>query len=160
MIRLKDITLPFDHKEEALAGSILERLGIPEHQLLDFAVVRKSIDARRKSRIVAVYTIDAGLSNEPEVLSRFSHDIRISAAPCMNYRMPTVGNIRGPSPVVVGSGPCGLFVALILAQLGVKPLKNVFVRPLCTFIGREQSGEFYKEALTLTEFDRNFLVIV
>jgi uncharacterized FAD-dependent dehydrogenase len=113
MIRLRDITLPFDHKEEALASSILERLGIPEHQLLNFTIVRKSIDARRKSHIVAVYTIDVGLKNEAELLSRFSQDNRISAGPCMNYQLPTVGNIHGPSPVVVGSGPCGLFVALM-----------------------------------------------
>ncbi|HDO25503.1 MAG TPA: hypothetical protein ENG95_02510, partial [Nitrospirae bacterium] len=122
MIRLRDITLPFDHKEEVLASSILERLGIPEHQLLNFTIVHKSIDARRKNHIVAVYTIDVGLKNEPELLSRFSKDIRISAGPCMNYQLPTVGNIHGPSPVVVGSGPCGLFVALILAQLGFKPV--------------------------------------
>jgi len=122
MIRLRDIALPFDHKEEALAGSILERLRIPEHRLLNFTVVHRSIDARRKDHVVAVYTIDVGLSNEPEVLSRFSQDIRISAAPCMNYQPPEVGNIRGPSPVVVGSGPCGLFVALILAQLGIEPV--------------------------------------
>ncbi|HUS74099.1 MAG TPA: FAD-dependent oxidoreductase [Sedimentisphaerales bacterium] len=122
MIRLKDITLPFDHKEEALASSILERLGIPEHQLLNFTIVLKSIDARRKNHIVAVYTIDVGLKNEADLLSRFSQDIRISAGPCMNYQLPTVGNIDGASPVVVGSGPCGLFVALILAQLGFKPV--------------------------------------
>ena len=122
MIRLRDITLPFDHKEDALAGSILERLGIPEEQLLNFTVVHKSIDSRRKNHILAVYTIDTGLKNEPELLSRFSQDTRISAAPCMDYRLPAVGDIHGPSPVVVGSGPCGLFAALILAQLGFKPV--------------------------------------
>ncbi len=122
MIRIRDITLPFDHKEEALTGSILERLGIPDSQLLTFTIVHKSIDARRKNRIVAVYTIDAEIENESELLSGFSQDIRISAAPCMNYQLPTVGNIHGASPVIVGSGPCGLFVALILAQLGLKPV--------------------------------------
>ncbi|MDD5459197.1 MAG: hypothetical protein PHF37_07380 [Phycisphaerae bacterium] len=122
MIRLRDITLPFDHKEEALASSILECLGIPEHQLINFTIIRKSIDARHKNHIVAVYTIDAALKNETELLSSFSQDIRISAGPCMNYQMPTVGNIHSHNPVVVGSGPCGLFVALILAQLGFKPV--------------------------------------
>jgi len=122
MIRLRDITLSFDHKEEALAGGILERLGIPEHRLLKFTIVHKAIDARRKNHIVAVYTIDAELENEPELLSRFSQDIRIFSRPCMDYQLPTVGNMHGPSPVVVGSGPCGLFTALILAQLGLKPV--------------------------------------
>jgi len=122
VIRLRDITLPFDHKEEALVSSILERLGIPEHQLLNFTIVLKSIDARRKNNIVAVYTIDVGLINEPELLSRFPQDISISPTPRLNYQLPTVGNIHSRGPVVVGSGPCGLFVALILAQLGFKPV--------------------------------------
>ena len=122
MIRLRDIALPFDHKPDALAAGILKRLNISEQELLDFTIIRKSIDARRKNNIVAVYTLDVRVKNEPELLSRFSQDIRISPAPCMNYRMPAVGDIRGLRPVVVGSGPCGLFAALILAQLGYKPV--------------------------------------
>ena len=122
MIRLRDITLPFDHKEEALVSRILERLGIPEHQLLNFTIALKSIDARRKNHIAAVYTVDVALKNEHELLFRFSQDIRISPTPCLNYQLPTVCNIRRLGPVVVGSGPCGLFAALILAQLGFKPV--------------------------------------
>jgi uncharacterized FAD-dependent dehydrogenase len=122
MIRLKDITLPFDHAGDALAGGILGRLGIPGDQLLNFTIVHKSIDARRKNHIVAVYTVDVELKNAPELHAGFSQDNRISATPCMNYQMPEVGDIRGPGPVIVGSGPCGLFVALTLAQLGFKPV--------------------------------------
>ena len=122
MIRIRGITLPFDHAEEALNISILERLGIAEHELVDFAIVRKSIDARRKSNIVAVYTIDAELENEPELLLRFAEDIRISVTPQLNYQLPTGGSIPSRGPVVVGSGPCGLFVGVILAQMGFKPI--------------------------------------
>ena len=118
MIRIRDITLPFDHKPDALAASIVKRLDISGQELLDFTIIRKSIDARRKNNIVAVYTIDARVDNEPELLSRFSQDIRISPAPGMSYLMPAVGDIQGHRPVVVGSGPCGLFAALVLAQLG------------------------------------------
>ena len=121
MIRLREITLPFDHGEDALAGSILKRLGVPADRLLNFTIIRKSIDARRKSRIAAIYTIDAELRDEAEVLCRFSQDVKISAGPCMDYEMPKAGN-TGPSPVIVGSGPCGLFAALMLAQLGLKPV--------------------------------------
>jgi len=121
MIRLRDVTLPFDHKPNALVARILKRLKISGQELHDFRIIRKSIDARRKNNIVAVYTIDVQVKNEPELLSRFSRDIRISPAPSMSYRMPAVGDIQS-RPVVVGSGPCGLFTALILAQLGFKPL--------------------------------------
>ena len=122
MIRLRDVTLPFDHKPNALAASIIKRLKISEQELLDFVIIRKSTDARRKSNILAVYTVDVRVENESDVLCRFSRDIRISATPDLSYRMPAVGNMRCLRPVVVGSGPCGLFAALILAQLGFKPL--------------------------------------
>ena len=122
MLRLQNITLPFDHQEEALANRILERLGIPEQKLLNFSIVRKSIDARRKNHIVAVYSIDVELKDDPELLSKFSQELLSSAESCMKYQLPTVGNIYHPSPVVVGSGPCGLFSALILAQLGFNPV--------------------------------------
>jgi uncharacterized FAD-dependent dehydrogenase len=122
MIRLRDIILPFDHKPDALAASIVKRLNISDQELLDFTIIRKSIDARRKNNIVAVYTIDVQVKNESELLCEFSKDIRISAAPCMSYQMPTVGDIHGLRPVVVGSGPCGLFAALIFARLGFKPI--------------------------------------
>ncbi|MFA5238726.1 MAG: FAD-dependent oxidoreductase [Phycisphaerae bacterium] len=122
MLRIRDITLPFDHNEEALAGSILERLGIPEGQLISFTIAHKSIDARRKNHIVAVYTIDAEIKNESELLSKFAQDIKISAAPSMTYQLPKIGSIQGPRPVIVGTGPCGLFAALVLAQLGFKPI--------------------------------------
>ena len=122
MIRVRDITLPFDHSSDTLAKSILEHLSIPEHELLNFTLVRKSLDARRKNRILAIYTIDAHVTNEPELLSRISQNTNISPAPCMIYPMPTIENRHGLSPVVVGSGPCGLFVTLILAQIGLKPV--------------------------------------
>lgn len=121
MIRIRDIALPFDHKPDSLAASIIKRLKIPEHELLEFVIIRKSTDARRKSNILVVYTVDVRVKNESDVLSRLSRDTRISPAPDMSYRMPAVGNMRGLRPVVVGSGPCGLFAALILAQLGFKP---------------------------------------
>jgi uncharacterized FAD-dependent dehydrogenase len=122
MIRIRDIALPFDHKPDALAASIIKRLKISEQELLDFVIIRKSIDARRKSSILAVYTVDVRVKNESDVLSRFAQDERITPAPDLSYWMPAVGNMRGLRPVVVGSGPCGLFAALILAQLGFKPL--------------------------------------
>ena len=113
MLRLKDITLPFDHKPESLIQSILERLHLSEEDLIRFTLVRKSIDARHPSNIVAVYTVDVEVKTE---------DPLITPAPCQDYHLPPIRNHRGPSPVIVGSGPCGLFAALILAELGLKPL--------------------------------------
>ena len=122
MIRIRDIKLPFDHKKDALAGKIMERLHISRQELLNFTVVRKSIDARRKTNILAVYIVDVEVKNETELLAGFSNDITVSRGPSMIYRMPAACQKKGPRPVIVGSGPCGLFAALILAQLGAKPV--------------------------------------
>lgn len=122
MIRLTDIALPFDHKPKALEPAILKALGISQKQLIDFTLVRKSIDARRKSRIVAVYTIDVEAESEQDLLYKFPNNTKIKSAPSMIYQMPTPENIPALPPIVVGSGPCGLFAALLLAQLGLKPI--------------------------------------
>ena len=122
MIRLTDISLPFDHSPKALAAAVLRALDIDQKQLADFTVVRRSIDARRKNHIVAVYTIDVKAENESDLLAKFDGSNRVRPAPSVVYRMPVAKNIPPLSPVVVGTGPCGLFAGLILAQLGFKPL--------------------------------------
>lgn len=121
MIRLRDITLSFDHSPKALAESIRRKLGLNEADAMDFTVIRKSVDARRKDRIVCVYTVDVAVDGEAGLLAAFSSDAHISKAACGEYEMPT-GDFGGPAPVVVGSGPCGLFAALMLARLGAKPI--------------------------------------
>lgn len=122
MIRLRDIALPFDHKPQALAESIIGYLNISHERLINYTIIRKSIDARRKNRILSVYTIDVKVDDEAGLLNRFSEDDKISPAPSMDYKHFSVGKRDVPCPVVVGSGPCGLFAALILAQSGFKPL--------------------------------------
>ena len=122
MIRIRDITLPFDHEEQTLLKAIFRRLGAAQSNFVDFDIVRKSIDARRKNRIVAVYTVDVQLKNEAALLASFINDTKISQSPSGTYNMPEVIAGAGLRPVVVGSGPCGLFAGLILAQAGLKPI--------------------------------------
>ena len=123
MIRLTDLALPFDHADQDLIDLILRRLMVQRDQLISFNVVRKSIDARHKSSILAVYTIDAEVQDEPAILAALSADPHIAPAPCTDYQLPAVADLHNRrSPVIAGSGPCGLFAALILAQLGCKPI--------------------------------------
>jgi hypothetical protein len=121
MIRLRDITLPFDHSPKALTESIRRKLGLNDADALDFIVVRKSVDARRKDRIVCVYTVDVAVDGEADLLAALSGDAQMSKAESGDYTLPR-GHFDGPAPVVVGSGPCGLFAALMLARLGAKPI--------------------------------------
>ncbi|WOD11102.1 NAD(P)/FAD-dependent oxidoreductase [Pseudomonas sp. NyZ704] len=124
MIRINELQLPLDHPTEALRPAIVARLKITDAELLDFTVFKRSYDARKKnSEITFVYILDVELSNEAPVLKRFAKDHNIRPAPDTAYypvaQAPTDLNER---PLVIGFGPCGLFAALTLAQMGFKPI--------------------------------------
>jgi uncharacterized FAD-dependent dehydrogenase len=124
MIRIRDIALPFDHAEAALGKAVAEKLGIEPGLLMTFTVVRQAIDARKKNRILAVYTVDVEMAAEPAVLARCAGNPQIEPAPDMAYQapVPVPQDAGGQSPVIVGSGPCGLLAGLVLAQAGCRPL--------------------------------------
>ncbi|MDR1463355.1 MAG: hypothetical protein LBI68_09525, partial [Azoarcus sp.] len=124
MLRITELRLPIDHPPEDLRAAIAQRLGIALQRLAGFTIFRRSHDARK--RLDFVYTIDCDLADtgaEAEILRRFAHDHRIGPAPDMRYRLIA----RAPAhqtarPVIVGFGPCGIFAALVLAQMGFRPL--------------------------------------
>lgn len=123
MLRLTELRLPLDHAESDIAAAVARRLGVAPGDLLAHRVVRRGYDARRKTAITLVYTIDAQLRDEAAVMSRTDGDPHIARAPEAAYRPP----IRAPAgltqrPVVIGAGPCGLFAALLLAQMGFRPI--------------------------------------
>ncbi|MDO8299921.1 NAD(P)/FAD-dependent oxidoreductase [Lacisediminimonas sp.] len=123
MLRLTEISLPLDHPEAALAEAAVARLGIPAEDLLGFTIVRRGYDARKRSGILLVYTLDVDIRNEAQVLDRLKGRPAIGPKPDTQYRF--VG--RAPAnltsrPVVIGTGPCGLFAGLILAQMGFRPI--------------------------------------
>jgi uncharacterized FAD-dependent dehydrogenase len=122
MLRLTNLTLPLDHDEAALPAAIAERLGIAGDDLLHHEVVRRGNDARRKARILLVYTVDVTLRDEAAVLERFAGDHNVRPAPDTTYRHVTTAPAGAPRPVVIGAGPCGLFAGLILAQMGFRPI--------------------------------------
>ena len=123
MLRVTELKLALDHGAEALPAAILERLGAPAEDLIDYAIVRRAHDARRKSAIAMVYSADVTLRNEAEVLARFAGDGRVQPAPDTSYRfVARARETSVPRPVVIGAGPCGLFAGLLLAQMGFRPI--------------------------------------
>jgi uncharacterized FAD-dependent dehydrogenase len=124
MLRLTDLKLPLDHTPEELDAALCARLDIPPADVLRQAVVRRGNDARAKSAIRLVYTIDVALADEAAVLARHAGDKDLRPAPDTTYRPPVVAppGWAGERPVVIGAGPCGLMAALILAQMGLKPI--------------------------------------
>jgi uncharacterized FAD-dependent dehydrogenase len=132
MIRITGLTLPLDAGGEALRSAIVRRLQISGTDLLNFTVFKRSYDARKKnSAILFVYIIDAEVRNEVALLARFAGDDEIKPAPDTAYH--PVGHAPAgwtQRPLVVGFGPCGLFAALILAQMGFRPIVLERGRPV------------------------------
>ncbi len=127
MLRINEIKLPLDHDEAALGAALLARLGIPAARLRAFTVFKRSYDARKRSAITLIYALEADVADEAEVLARLKHDIHVLPAPDTGYKFVAggaqlQGHDAGERPIVIGTGPCGLFVALILAQMGLRPL--------------------------------------
>ncbi|WAC71898.1 NAD(P)/FAD-dependent oxidoreductase [Roseateles sp. SL47] len=127
MIRINELRLPLNHPEEALRPAIVSRLGIPDGHLTAFTVFKRSYDARKKSAMVLIYSIDCEVDNEAAVLKRLAGDGHVKPSPDTRYQF--VGHAPAdfyaterPRPVVIGFGPCGIFAALILAQMGLRPI--------------------------------------
>ncbi len=146
MLRLTELRLPLNHAEADLRPALLRRLGLDESELLTMHVARRGHDARRKSAIELVYTVDFTLDptrlSEDALRARHAADHHLRPAPDTRYQPvavvphgfwlppnepePSNEPKRSPDerhrPVVVGFGPCGLFAALILAQMGLRPI--------------------------------------
>jgi uncharacterized protein len=123
MLRLTEIRLPLDHAEPALQQAIAARLGVAEDAVADFTIFRRGVDARKRARILFVYTVDVVLRDEAAVLARLAGDPHVRPAPDTTYRFVAHAPADLPArPVVIGLGPCGLFAGLILAQMGFCPI--------------------------------------
>lgn len=123
MIRITEIKLPLDHTPDAITKAVLAKLGIGVGDLLSCSMFKRGNDARKKNAIQLVYTLDVEVKNEAALLKRFAGDKNVKPTPDMEYRhvAQAPANLTH-RPVVIGAGPCGLFAALILAQMGFKPI--------------------------------------
>jgi uncharacterized protein len=127
MLRITELRLPLDHAEAALRPAIVSRLGVQDSQLGAFTVFKRAYDARKKAAIQLIYTVDCEVEDEARLLARFATDPHVRPAPDTRYRFVAQAPANfyaesRPRPLVVGFGPCGLFAALILAQMGLQPI--------------------------------------
>ncbi|MEB3158801.1 MAG: FAD-dependent oxidoreductase [Synechococcus sp.] len=127
MLRLSEVRLPLDHGPEDLEQAIVRRLRIPPERLLRYRLIKRSIDARRREQIQLIYSLDVEVRGESAVVRKHRADQRVRTAPDTRYRpvaaAPAGFGLHGSHrPVVVGAGPCGYFAALLLAQMGFRPL--------------------------------------
>ena len=123
MLRLTEIKLPLDHPPEAIVDAVLAKLSIRHSDLHSCTMFKRGNDARKKNAIQLVYTLDVEVRNEEAILKRFANDQNVKPTPDMEYKfVAQVPADLKTRPVVIGAGPCGLFAALILAQMGFKPI--------------------------------------
>jgi uncharacterized protein len=123
MLRLTDLKLPLKHEPAALRQAVLLRLQCADEDLLSLTIARRAVDARKKSAVLLIYTIDAHLRDEQTVLRQHANDKSIGPTPDTSYKFVATAPPSGfKRPLVIGAGPCGLFAGLILAQMGFRPI--------------------------------------
>jgi uncharacterized protein len=129
-LRLSELRVKLDADDRALEAAISERLGNEAGHLLRYAIFKRAVDARRKSAIRLSYIVDAEL-DDAAAAQRLLARPDISATPDMAYR-PVARAPEGLAerPLVIGAGPCGVMAALLLAQMGFRPIVLERGRPV------------------------------
>lgn len=122
MIRIRELRLPLAHAPEALPAAVAEQLRVPPSALRNVAIFKRSHDARKKNAPAFIYTVDVEVDDESAVLAGLQ-DEKIGLAPDTRYQFVTCAPEHLASrPVIVGFGPAGIFAALVLAQMGFRPI--------------------------------------
>ena len=129
MLRLNEIKLALDHNEDDLIQAIVDKLAIQRDDLLSFTIFKRSPDARKKTNILLIYQLDVVLEDsvEASVLEQFSEQNFVKVSPDTSYKFVAQAEESYPNkdqqrPIIVGFGPCGILAALVLAQMGLKPI--------------------------------------
>jgi len=124
VIRITELALPLDYTPEALRTAVLRRLKIRDAELLELHLFKRSYDARKKNTgILFICIVDVKLADEAGVLERLARDRQVGVAPDTSYHpVAKASAALAERPIVVGFGPGGLFAALLLAQMGFRPI--------------------------------------
>ena len=123
MLRINQILCPIDHNEEQLFAALRDKLKCNGSDILSWKIARQSIDARKKPKLFYSYTLLAKCRDEEKLLKRLRRDsdiVKDSSAP---FRFQVTGNMPFKRrPVIIGTGPAGLFCGLELARAGFRPI--------------------------------------
>ncbi len=115
MLRINSVKIHENLSENKLIDKVLLKYKIKREDLISFSIVKKSIDARDKSKVHFVYNIELEVNNENSYISK---DI-VKTNPKMDLK---IKQVSVPSPIIIGAGPAGLFSALYLVESGVNPI--------------------------------------
>lgn len=122
MLRLSEIKLPLEHTPEQLQQAIIKYLRLTPSELRDYTIYKRSYDARRSAQCFT-YIVDLVVRNEAQLLKKFASDRHVCVTPDMEYKyVAQAPQNLTERPIIIGFGPAGIFAALILAQMGFKPI--------------------------------------
>ena len=119
MIKLHEIKRNINEDESVILSRICKKLNVNKDKVINYEILKESIDARKKPNIFLVYEVAVSLTNEEELLKK-NKDLQIYIKPEVKFNITGTEKIK--RPVIVGTGPAGLFAAYLLAELGYKPL--------------------------------------
>ncbi|MDD3024901.1 MAG: FAD-dependent monooxygenase, partial [Syntrophomonadaceae bacterium] len=122
LLRVSGLKMFIEDDDSRLIDILLKKIRVKRADLLGYKIFKKSVDARKSGQIYFIYTVDIELKDEVSFLKK-TRDKDISAAPDLDYKYVRPGPARMKHrPIIVGSGPAGLFAAIILSGMGYKPL--------------------------------------
>ncbi|MCM1124257.1 MAG: NAD(P)-binding protein [Eubacterium sp.] len=154
MIRINQLKLPLEHGEEDIIYKTAKLLRVSPDKILSWQIVKKSIDARRKPEIMVIYSVDVYVEAQDKVLSRCK-SAQVQAVTAKPYEFPKEGKEKLISrPVIVGTGPAGLFCGYLLAKHGYQPL--MLERGKCVEERREDVERFWREGVLNPESNVQF----
>lgn len=116
MLRVSNIKVNIEHSEEDVIAKLCKQLKIKESHIIEYSIFKKSLDSRKKNNIHYIYSVDVKVQNE----ERFAKVQNVRIVNEESYQVPKVK--ADYQPVIVGSGPAGLYCALILAEAGLNPI--------------------------------------
>ena len=117
MIRVSGIPVPLDFDFGKLRQLCVGKLGIPERYISSVSLSKKSVDARKKSDVHFIISVDIACSEESSLLKKLKNAVLINEE---KYSVPAVTCKK--RPVIIGFGPAGMFAALVLAMAGAEPI--------------------------------------
>jgi len=126
-IRVSNIRLGIDEPELALPARVAGALDVRPAEIARWRILRKSLDARDKSSLAFVYSVEVAVPEDERKLvarateRRSALDIGLYSEPVFDEPRPGSDPLESP-PVVIGAGPAGLFAAFFLAQHGYRPI--------------------------------------
>ena len=164
MLRLSNITLALDHSSADLTLAIAQRLEIDAADIINHEVFKRSHDARKKGNIRLIYQLDVELTAalEATLLASCSNPDLYRPSPDTSYRLIAKADKGFPCaiqqrPIIIGFGPCGILAALLLAQMGLRPI--VLERGKAVRERTSDSWAFWRKSRRFREVSRRWAAV-